>query len=166
MSHPPTRSCHAFPAFVTYSCAAVTETAKKTSLFFLPRADSTGCGNACANCIRASGPGTGTCSGPADSFAGMVCAIRKEMGGKEVEAFLLMLANDRKVAPSTHRPALSTLIILYKSEISARSRSAMDAGARPALKIALLELQREKNKTLASTESKPFYLDVRHSRIT
>ena len=68
------------------------------------------------------------------------------MGGKEVEAFLLMLANDWKVAPSTHRQALSTLIILFKDEISARSRSAMDAGVRPALKIALLELQIEKIK--------------------
>jgi hypothetical protein len=31
----------------------------------------------------------------------------KEMGGKEVEAFLSMLANERRVSPSTHRQALS-----------------------------------------------------------
>jgi integrase len=38
----------------------------------------------------------------------------KEMGGKEVEAFLSMLANERKVSPSTHRQALSALLFLYK----------------------------------------------------
>jgi hypothetical protein len=38
----------------------------------------------------------------------------REMGGKEVEAFLSMLANERKVAPSTHRQALSALLFLYK----------------------------------------------------
>jgi integrase len=38
----------------------------------------------------------------------------KEMGGKEVEAFLSMLANVRQVAPSTHRQALSALLFLYK----------------------------------------------------
>jgi integron integrase len=36
------------------------------------------------------------------------------MGGKEVEAFRSMLANERKVAPSTHRQALSALLFLYK----------------------------------------------------
>ncbi|WP_019139446.1 integron integrase [Noviherbaspirillum massiliense] len=38
----------------------------------------------------------------------------KDMGGKEVEAFLSMLANERKAAPSTHRQALSALLFLYK----------------------------------------------------
>jgi len=38
----------------------------------------------------------------------------KDMGGKEVEAFLSMLANERKVSPSTHRQALSALLFLYK----------------------------------------------------
>lgn len=38
----------------------------------------------------------------------------KTMGGKEVEAFLSMLANERKVSPSTHRQALSALLFLYK----------------------------------------------------
>jgi hypothetical protein len=38
----------------------------------------------------------------------------KDMGGKEVEAFLSMLANECKVAPSTHRQALSALLYLYK----------------------------------------------------
>ncbi len=38
----------------------------------------------------------------------------KEMGQAEVEAFLTMLANERKVAPSTHRQALSALLYLYK----------------------------------------------------
>lgn len=38
----------------------------------------------------------------------------KDMGGKEVEAFLSMLANERHVSPSTHRQALSALLFLYK----------------------------------------------------
>jgi len=38
----------------------------------------------------------------------------KEMAGKEVEAFLSMLANVRQVSPSTHRQALSALLFLYK----------------------------------------------------
>jgi len=38
----------------------------------------------------------------------------REMGRPEVESFLTMLANERKVAPSTHRQALSALLFLYK----------------------------------------------------
>ena len=38
----------------------------------------------------------------------------REMGQPEVEAFLTMLANERRVAPSTHRQALSALLFLYK----------------------------------------------------
>ena len=38
----------------------------------------------------------------------------KDMDGKEVEAFLSMLANVRKASPSTHRQALSALLFLYK----------------------------------------------------
>lgn len=38
----------------------------------------------------------------------------REMGGKEFEAFLSMLANVRKLAPSTYRQALSALLFLYK----------------------------------------------------
>jgi len=38
----------------------------------------------------------------------------KDMGGKEVESFLSMLANERHVSPSTHRQALSALLFLYK----------------------------------------------------
>lgn len=38
----------------------------------------------------------------------------KEMGAPEVEAFLTMLATERKVSPSTHRQALSALLFLYK----------------------------------------------------
>lgn len=36
-----------------------------------------------------------------------------EMGGPEVEAFLSWLSNERKVAASTHRQALSALLFLY-----------------------------------------------------
>lgn len=38
----------------------------------------------------------------------------RAMGQPEVEAFLTMLATERKVAPSTHRQALSALLFLYK----------------------------------------------------
>jgi integron integrase len=37
----------------------------------------------------------------------------REMGGREVEAFLSHLANDRHVSPATHRQALSALLFLY-----------------------------------------------------
>lgn len=36
------------------------------------------------------------------------------MGAAEVEGFLSMLANERKVSPATHRQALSALLFLYK----------------------------------------------------
>jgi integron integrase len=38
----------------------------------------------------------------------------REMGKPEVEAFLTMLATERKASPSTHRQALSALLFLYK----------------------------------------------------
>jgi len=37
-----------------------------------------------------------------------------ELGGPEVEAFLAWLADDRQVAPSTHRQALSALLFFYQ----------------------------------------------------
>ena len=42
----------------------------------------------------------------------------REMGRPEVEAFLTMLANDRKAAPSTHRQALSAILYLYKEVLA------------------------------------------------
>ena len=42
----------------------------------------------------------------------------REMGRAEVEQFLTMLANERKVAPSTHRQALSAILYLYKEVMS------------------------------------------------
>ncbi|MFM2057248.1 MAG: hypothetical protein RLY71_1633 [Pseudomonadota bacterium] len=42
----------------------------------------------------------------------------KEMGKHDVEAFLSHLANERKVAPATHRQALSALLFLYKEVLS------------------------------------------------
>lgn len=53
----------------------------------------------------------------------------REMGRAEVEAFLSMLANERKVAPSTHRQALSALLYLYKEVLT--QGAALDAGDRP-----------------------------------
>jgi integron integrase len=42
----------------------------------------------------------------------------REMGRPEVEAFLTMLANERKAAPSTHRQALSAILFLYKEVLA------------------------------------------------
>lgn len=41
----------------------------------------------------------------------------REMGQLEVEAFLTMLATERRVSTSTHRQALSALLYLYKEVI-------------------------------------------------
>src|SRR3954463_14507294 len=38
----------------------------------------------------------------------------REMGAAEVQAFLSMLANERRVAAATHRQALSALLFLYR----------------------------------------------------
>jgi hypothetical protein len=38
----------------------------------------------------------------------------REMGPTEVQAFLSMLANERRVAAATHRQALSALLFLYR----------------------------------------------------
>lgn len=37
----------------------------------------------------------------------------REMGAREVEAFLSYLANERNISPATHRQALSALLFLY-----------------------------------------------------
>ena len=41
----------------------------------------------------------------------------RELGAGEVEAFLVMLANERRVAAATHRQALSALLFLYREVI-------------------------------------------------
>ena len=53
-----------------------------------------------------------------------------EMGGPEVEAFLSWLANERKVAVSTHRQALSALLFLYQ-KVLGLSLPWMEAIGRP-----------------------------------
>lgn len=42
------------------------------------------------------------------------CRHPKDMGGKEIDAFVSMLAHERKVAPAPHREALGALLFLYK----------------------------------------------------
>jgi integron integrase len=42
------------------------------------------------------------------------CAIHREMAGPEIEAFLTMLATERKVSASTHNQALSAVLFLYR----------------------------------------------------
>jgi integron integrase len=43
----------------------------------------------------------------------------REMGQPEVEAFLTMLATERRVSVATHRQALSALLVLYKEVLDA-----------------------------------------------
>ena len=52
------------------------------------------------------------------------------MGKPEVEAFLSMLANERKVAASTHRQALSALLFLFK-EVLGQQLPWLDEIGRP-----------------------------------
>jgi integron integrase len=42
----------------------------------------------------------------------------RDMGEREVQAFLSMLANERRVSVSTHRQALSAVLFLYKEVLS------------------------------------------------
>lgn len=54
-----------------------------------------------------------------------------EMGGREVEAFLSMLATQRRVSASTHNQALSALLFLYR-EVIGHELPWMDGVKRPA----------------------------------
>ena len=58
----------------------------------------------------------------------------KEMGAREVQAFLSFLANERKVSPSTHRQALAAILYLYK-EVLAIQLPWMDEIGRPKQRI-------------------------------
>ena len=42
----------------------------------------------------------------------------REMGAPEVEAFLTMLATERRVSASTHNQALSALLFLYREVLA------------------------------------------------
>jgi hypothetical protein len=42
----------------------------------------------------------------------------RDMGVQDVEAFLSMMANERKVSASTHNQALSALLFLYREVLS------------------------------------------------
>ena len=57
----------------------------------------------------------------------------REMGAAELEAFLNMLANERRVSPSTHNQALSALLFLYR-EVLAVDLPWLDGLNRPAQK--------------------------------
>jgi integron integrase len=56
-----------------------------------------------------------------------------ELSGAEVQAFLSHLANERKVAASTHRQALSALLFLYK-DVLGQNLPWMDDVGRPVAK--------------------------------
>ncbi|MDB5894414.1 MAG: integrase [Rhodoferax sp.] len=57
----------------------------------------------------------------------------REMGASEVEAFLTMLANERRVSASTHNQALSSLLFLYR-QVLAMNLPWLDGVTRPAQK--------------------------------
>src|SRR5580704_11513196 len=42
----------------------------------------------------------------------------REMGGREVQAFLTFLATEEKVSPSTHKQALAALLFLYRQVLN------------------------------------------------
>ena len=78
------------------------------------RACSMPCANACGTCTTAYAPRRRTSIGCAASSAGRGRRHPREMGAAEVQAFLSMLANERRVAAATHRQALSALLFLYR----------------------------------------------------
>ena len=57
----------------------------------------------------------------------------REMGVREVESFLTMLATERKVSASTHNQALSAILFLYR-EVLAIDSPWLDDSARPSQK--------------------------------
>ena len=57
----------------------------------------------------------------------------RQMGAPEIEAFLTMLATERKVSTSTHNQALSALLFLYR-EVLGIDLPWMDGINRPAAK--------------------------------
>lgn len=57
--------------------------------------------------------------------------LPRDMGAPEVEAFLSMLANERRVSASTHNQALSALLFLYR-EVLGKALPWMDEIQRPA----------------------------------
>jgi integron integrase len=71
----------------------------------------------------------------------------RDLGKAEIEAFLTMLATERKVSVSTHKQALSALLFLYK-EVLGEQLPWLDEIGRPTYKrripavLSLLEVQR------------------------
>lgn len=57
----------------------------------------------------------------------------RDMGAEQVEAFLTMLAAERRVSPSTHNQALSALLFLYREVLDAKLPW-LDGIQRPAYK--------------------------------
>lgn len=89
------------------------------------------------------------CTGSGGSSAGMAYGIRK-MGGKEVEAFLSMLANVRQVSPSTHRQALSAILFLYKEVLDPELPWLQDIGRPVPTKRIPVVLTREEVRQVLS----------------
>ena len=52
----------------------------------------------------------------------------RDMGPREVKAFLTMLATERKVSASTHNQALSAILFLYREVLAAQLPGLDDIG--------------------------------------
>ena len=53
----------------------------------------------------------------------------REMGAAEVDAFLSMLASERRASPSTHSQARSALLFLYRACLSGNSLGSIACNA-------------------------------------
>ena len=78
----------------------------------------------------------------------------REMGGPEIEAFLTMLATERRVAASTHNQALSALLFLYREVLTVDLPWMKDIG-RPRVhkRLPVVLTQREVRELLLQLDS-------------
>ncbi|MGD9841837.1 MAG: integron integrase [Steroidobacteraceae bacterium] len=79
----------------------------------------------------------------------------KDMGAQEVEGFLSFLANDRKVAPSTHRQALSAILYLYKEVLDIELPWMREIGRpKPRFRIPVVLSRDEVSRLLTEVDEK------------
>ena len=79
----------------------------------------------------------------------------KDMGAREVEAFLTFLANDRHVSPSTHRQALAAILYLYKEVLNTDLPWMQEIGRpKPRFRIPVVLSREEVAQLLAAIDGK------------
>jgi integron integrase len=80
----------------------------------------------------------------------------RDLARAEVEGFLTHLASERKVAPSTHRQALSALVFLYKEVLGIDLPWMAEIGRpQPRRRLPVVLTQAEVHRVLASMEGEP-----------